>query len=119
MGLPRYIASAGLFDVERMAAMALDLADAPTSGPVVLVQCGRESSVVAEVAKALQARGQRSKLLLIDDRDVARSEQMLGSLDVACGAWVFADNLLFLNRRGIFEYLIHSESDILLHCQPR
>jgi hypothetical protein len=94
MGLPRYIATAGLSDPERMASMALDLADGAVAGSVCLVQCGRESPLATQVASALQHRGQRTRLLLIDDREQARSDQTLGSLEVACGAWVFADNLL-------------------------
>src|SRR5438105_801312 len=94
MGLPRYIASAGLGDPERTVDLAEELAGGDDGGPVCLVQCGRESPMAAEVSRALQQRGRRTKLLLIDEREVASSDLALSSLSVASSAWVFADDLL-------------------------
>jgi hypothetical protein len=94
MGLPRYMALAQLGDVQRTVALAEELADSPDSGPVCLVQCGQPTPEANAVARELETRGRRTKLLLLADREVARSERTLSSLSIASAAWVFADNLL-------------------------
>jgi hypothetical protein len=46
------------------------------------------------VAHELKRRGRRIKLLVLDDREKARSDQTLAILATASAAWVFADDLL-------------------------
>jgi hypothetical protein len=93
MGLPRYMAWAGLDDLERAVWLADELGTAD-DGPVCLVQCGRASPQAADVADLLRRRGRRARLLVLDDRETARSDQTLSSLSAASAAWVFADDLL-------------------------
>ena len=94
MGLPRYLAAAGLGDVERIIWLAEELSSSSDAGPVYLVQCGRASAQAAQVAAELQRRGRRTRLLVLDDREVAGSEQTVRNLSTASSAWVFADDLL-------------------------
>jgi hypothetical protein len=94
MGLPRYIAAAGSGDFERLVGLAEDLLAADETAPVALVQCGRPSPHAAVVAQELKRRGRPIKLLVLDNREKARSDQTLGILGTASAAWVFADDLL-------------------------
>jgi hypothetical protein len=94
MGLPRYIAAAGPGDLERFVGLAEDLLPPDANAPVALVQCGRASPQATVVAQELKRRGRPTKLLVLDDREKARSEQTLAMLGTASAAWVFADDLL-------------------------
>jgi cyanophycinase-like exopeptidase len=94
MGLPRYIAAAAPGDLERVVWLAEELTRPDDTAPVALVQCGHASAQAAAVAHELKRRGRRIKLLVLDDRDKARSQQTLATLSMASAAWVFADDLL-------------------------
>jgi hypothetical protein len=94
MGLPRYIAAAGLGDLERLVCLAEELRPTDDAAPVALVQCGRASPQATLVAHELERRGRHARLLVLDERDKAHAEPTLAILSTASAAWVFADDLL-------------------------
>ena len=94
MGLPRYLATARVDDLERTLRLADELSAAHDGrGPVCLLQCGRASALATQLADLLRKAARGSVSLVVKDRREAQSETTLARLTGASAVWVFADDL--------------------------
>jgi hypothetical protein len=93
-GLPRYLATAQIDDPERIAWLADDLLGGDSQGPVVLLQCGRPSTMAVEIGRQLGKVGRRSLPLVIRDRATAQADSTVSRMAGASAVWVFADDML-------------------------
>ena len=95
MGLPRYLASAGVTDPEHTVWLAEQLVEPrEKAGSVCLLQCGRPSLLAAELSRHLRKHGRRTVPLVVKDRDEAQADSTLTRLVGTSCIWVFADDLL-------------------------
>jgi hypothetical protein len=89
------MAMARVDDVEYTVRLADEMvADDDQRGAVCLLQCGKPSTVAAELRQELTRLGRRVVPLLIKDREQAQSDDMLAKLTGASAVWVFSDDLL-------------------------
>jgi hypothetical protein len=94
MGLPRYLAMAGVDDLQRALRLGDELIARPDGlGGVALLQCGRESDVANELRGLLNKAGRYTVPLVVRSRDQAQSDAVLNKLENVTAVWVFADDL--------------------------
>jgi hypothetical protein len=94
MGLPRYLATAAVDDLERTLWIADDLFDQPAPRrSVAMVQCGQSSPLATELSGLLKRSGRDPVDLVIYEREQAQAPSTLRKLAGVSAVWVFADNL--------------------------
>jgi hypothetical protein len=95
VGLPRYLAASRIDDPERTAFLVAELiAAADNGGAVCLLQIGRSSPLAHLMSQQLHKLGQRTKSVIVRDREAAQSDATLNAAALASAVWVFADDLL-------------------------
>lgn len=96
VGLPRYLATASLGDVEDTVRLVDGLEANASPDPVnavALVQCGRASPAAADIARVLTAAGRRPIDLVVTLREEAQADDIVQKLTSASSVWVFAEDL--------------------------
>jgi hypothetical protein len=89
------MAMARVDDVELTVRLADEMvAEHEQHGAVCLVQCGRPSTIAAELSQELTRLGRRVVPLIVTDREQAQSDTMLGKLVGASAVWVFGHDML-------------------------
>src|SRR3977135_3860543 len=63
-------------------------------GAVCLLQCGRPSTIAAELSQELTRLGRRVVPLIVKDREQAQSDALLGKVVSASAVWVFGHDML-------------------------
>ena len=94
MGVPRYLATVVLDDLERTLAIADELLEEPEAmRKVALVHCGRASHRAEELGRLLSATGRTPVSLIVTTREQAQAPETLRRLSGASAVWVFVENL--------------------------
>src|SRR5438552_8071086 len=89
------MAMARVDDVEYTVRLADEMvAEHEQRGAVCLLQCGRPSSLAAELSQELTRLGRRVVPHIVTDREQAQSDAMLAKLFGASAVWIFSDDML-------------------------